>query len=467
MQSQKMLIKLKKAQSEFQKGNYSKSVSACKKILEKEKGYVPALKLLITSLIKLNRFSEVEIALHKVIKLVNKEEAYPLLHLLGCNYISQFKYSMALGILEKLFNQTGESKVLLDIALSYFKLGNYEAARDVYFKLIELEPNNHQAKFNLYPILLHFKDYKNAWVCFHSRLQRQEIIDQVHWFAPQWNGESLVGKKILIYPEQGIGDNLSYAECFEEAISDAHETHIVCDKRLKDLYTHNFTDATILSYEDINREQSINADFDCQVLAGSLSYLYRETAESYSNQKSLRIEKGLVTEINNLLSKKNLRVGLSWFHGRRNDGNEYSMYLEELLPILKIEGIEWVNLQFGEWQDEIENMKAKHGITITHIEECSAAGDFNQYGALIANLDLVIASSNAALMFASRLGIDTWVFLPDINDEVQINSSRDPLAIKHDRAFYNGNTKTWDVVIQQFREELLSRLEKLSHKENR
>lgn len=450
------LGKLKKANLEFQKGNYLKSVTLCKKILQKDKNYVEALKLLITGLIKLNRFSEVEIALDKVIKLVNKAEAYTLLHLLGCNYISQFKYSMALDILEKLFNQTGDSKVLLDIALSYFKLGNYEAARDVYFKLIELEPNNHQAKFNLYPILLHFKDYKNAWVCFHSRLQRQEIIDQVHWFAPQWSGESLVGKTILIYPEQGIGDNLAYTGCFAEAIADVKLAHIVCDNRLKGLYQDNFPTAVIHSYDDVNRSQCVADNIDIQILAGSLSYLYRDSAESFKKQVSLSIDKALVDETDKKLSDKKLRIGISWFHGRIYDGNEYSMTLETLLPLLKIEGVEWINLQFGEWQKEAEEFNQKHGISIKHVAECSAAGDFNQYGSLIANLDLVISASNAALMFASRLGVKTWMFLPSKKQGIKANSNQDSLIIKSARVFHKELAITWDQVIEDLCSELQS-----------
>ena len=137
----------------------------CKELLKKSPDTILAYKLLATNYIALNRYDEVEITLKKVIGLC-KEGSYQLQHLLGCNYISQRSYYCALDILEELFNKTGDSKVLLDIALSYFNLREFESARDVYLKLIELEPNNHQAKFNLYPILLHFKDYKNAWFFF-------------------------------------------------------------------------------------------------------------------------------------------------------------------------------------------------------------------------------------------------------------------------------------------------------------
>ena len=456
IKTQKILLRLKKAQIEANNGDYLKSISLCKKILDKDKNNINTLKLLITNFIQLNRFSEVEIALFKVLKLVNEIEQLPLLHLLGCNYISQCKYEAALVLLEKLFNKTGNSKVLLDIALAYFKLGNYEAARDLYLKLIELEPDNHQAKFNLYPILLHFKDYKSAWTCFHSRIERQEIKDQVHWFAAKWAGEPLTDKNILIYPEQGIGDNLSYTGCFAEAIADAKQTHIVCDNRLKGLYQHNFPTAIIHSYDDVNRSQFVADNIEVQILAGSLSYLYRDSQEAYQNQTMLSIEGSVMAETNQLLSNKKIRVGISWFHGRVNDGNEYSMALKDLLPLLKIEGIEWVNLQFGEWQKEVEEVTKKHGISITHIETCSAAGDFNQYGSLIVNLDLVISASNAALMLASRLGIKSWMFLPGKKQGIKINRTQDSLLIKNQRVFHKELASDWQEVISELCTELKS-----------
>ena len=454
MESQKLMLKLKQASSQAQKNNYLKSISLCKQIIKKSPQTASAYKLLATNLIALNRYAEVETTLKKVIALLSEKEGYPLQHLLGCNYISQHDYRAALVVLEVLFNKTGDSKVLLDIALSYFNLSDYEAARDVYFKLIELEPNNHQAKFNLYPILLHFKDYKGAWTCFHSRLERQEIIDQVHWFAPKWNGEPLIGKNILIYPEQGIGDNLAYTGCFAEAIADAQKTYIVCDNRLKGLYKSNFPSAIILSYDDVNAQQSINAALDVQILAGSLSYLYRHTEESFIRQPNLIISNELIKAKNNQLSQKKLRIGISWFHGRVNDGNQFSMYLEELLPMLQIEGIEWVNLQFGEYQKEITNMQEKHGISITHLEDSSAAGDFEHYGALISNLDLVISASNAALMLASRLGVKTWMFLPHLISLKEADNFTDSLSIKDTRHFYKNQDQDWSGIVRQFCDEI-------------
>ncbi|MCK5818662.1 MAG: tetratricopeptide repeat protein [Psychromonas sp.] len=448
--------KLKQATQETNKGNYQKSIKLCHKIIKKFPNDAVTYKLLATNLLELNRFSEVEIALKKAISHCDEAGSQPLIHLLGCNYLNLESYKKALGIFEDLFNKTGDPKILLDIALSYFKLGDYESARDVYYKLLELDPDNHQAKFNLYPILIYFQDYKNAWTCFHSRIERQEMKDQLHWFAPAWNGESLVGKNILIYPEQGIGDNLSYTSCFSEAINDAKQAHIVCDNRLKGLYEYNFPNATIHSYQDVNKRQAVSTDLDLQILAGSLTYLYRTSAASFSNNKRLVISDKLKQQKNNYLSKTKLRIGLSWYHGKVNDGNQYSMTLEEMLPLLKIEGVQWINLQFGEWKKEVDNMQGKHNICIQHFDDCSAAGNFEDYGALIANLDLVISASNAALMLSTRLGVKSWMFLPLKNFSKEGQAFQDCLSFKGQRNFYKDFSSDWCAVINQFCEGLNS-----------
>ena len=98
-------------------------------------------------------------------------------------------------------------------------------------------------------------------------------------------------------------------------------------------------------------------------------------------------------------------------------------------------------------------------INITHIESCSAAGDFNEYGALIANLDLVISASNAALMLASRLGKEAWEFLPGLEKRVDKNLNNWLWHHSVNR-FYKGETTSWDEVLIQMREKTL---EKLNH----
>ena len=116
--------------------------------------------------------------------------------------------------------------------------------------------------------------------------------------------------------------------------------------------------------------------------------------------------------------------------------------------------MEWVNLQFGDWEKEVEVINEEHGIQITHLENCSASGDFNQYGSLIANLDLVISAGNAALMLATSLGIKSFLFLPGFDEKIDRNYIKGLPTINNTYNFYKGSDKNWSEVVDQICNEI-------------
>ena len=457
MTNKKLINILKKSQEEFSKNNFLKSISHCRKAIKQFPSITSTYKLLATNYIQLKRFKEAEVTVQQALAL-NTDIDDELMHLLGCIYNSMEMYEKSLNVLETLFNRTGNTKLLLDIGLNLAALGNFNDARDVYFKLLELDPDNVSAKFNLSTILLYFHDFETAWTLFHSRLQRSELIDKVHWYGNQWQGEPLTNKRVLIWPEQGIGDNFLYCSCFNEAIADAAHCYILCDSRSKALYQHNFPDATIISDIELKSMNGSPFKVDVQILSGSLTYLYRSTIDSFVKQQDLKIPDELVKEKAVQLSNRKLKVGLSWFHGKENNGNEYSMYLDNLLPLLKIDSIEWVNLQFGHWEKEVISIQKKHGIELSSFNDSSAAGDFSSYGALIKNLDLVIAPSNAAFMYAARLGVKSWIFTP-IPDYHFGEGEANSLWFNDVKQFCRKNEDNWDNVVASLMQEVQLLLE--------
>jgi tetratricopeptide (TPR) repeat protein len=448
---------LKKAQAEFANNNFLKSISLCRKVIKKHPESLNAHKVLATCLVKLERFKEAEITVKKAMSL-DKDKDDSLTHLLGCIYTSLEMYDKSLNLLEALFNKTGDPKVLLNIGLNLQSLGHFQDAKDVFLKFLEFDPENIMAQLNLSIILLYFKEFEVAWTLHHSRLQTPEILDKVHWYGQQWQGESLINKRVLIWPEQGVGDHFLYTSCFDEAISDALHCYVVCDERFKSLYQANYPDATIITDVELYALNVSPFNIDVQILAGSLTYLYRASLNDFSRQKDLQIPEKSIKEKGLRLSSKKLRVGISWFHGRENDGNSFSMNLEELLPVLQIENIEWVNLQFGNWQKEVLALNKKHNIALSFWPDSSAAGDFEQYGALIKNLDLVISPSNAAFMYAARLGVKSWTFNPISDYHFGEDTDKSPW-FNDVKQFCSSNDDNWENVVNSIKAEVHALLE--------
>lgn len=456
MSDKKLNNLLKKAKEAFSNKYFLKSITLCRKAIKQFPNNVVAYKLLATSLIQLKRFQEAENVVKQALRLDNNDS---LIQLLGCIYTSLGMYEVSLNLLEALFNRTGKPQILLDIGLNLESLGNFQDARDVYLKLLELDPENTSAQFNLSIILLYFQEFKMAWTLFHSRLQKPEILQKIHWYGEQWQGESLIDKRVLIWPEQGVGDNFLYTSCFENIIDDASHCYILCDARFKTLFQTNFPSASIITDVELNVMEKSPFKIDVQILAGSLTYLYRSSVKDFDRQKNLQIPDHVIKEKSKRLSSKKLRVGISWFHGKVNDGNSFSMMLEELVPLLKLDDIEWVNLQFGSWEREVIALKEKHNINLSSWEDASAAGDFEHYGALIKSLDLVIAPSNAAFMYAARLGVKSWTFNP-IPDYLLGEDENNSLWFSDVKQFSRLHDDSWINVVTALTAEVRSLLKK-------
>jgi hypothetical protein len=93
--------------------------------------------------------------------------------------------------------------------------GDYANAVPLFTEALRLDPSDARSHFNRGMCLLHLGDYPAAW----SDLEWRFAIFDWRWgyldnsvdrlpAIPEWRGESLAGKRLLLYHEQGHGDNI-------------------------------------------------------------------------------------------------------------------------------------------------------------------------------------------------------------------------------------------------------------------
>ena len=87
--------------------------------------------------------------------------------------------------------------------------------------------------------------------------------------APVWDGSSLADKTILVYGEQGIGDEIMFASCLPELIEQADRCLVACEPRLVPLFRRSFPTATVVSIDDIRSGKNVPHldDLDVQILS--------------------------------------------------------------------------------------------------------------------------------------------------------------------------------------------------------
>ncbi|MDA7569443.1 hypothetical protein N8742_07030 [Emcibacteraceae bacterium] len=88
--------------------------------------------------------------------------------------------------------------------------------------------------------------------------------------------------------------------------------------------------------------------------------------------------------------------------------------LMEWSPILKEQNINFVNVQYGDCQKELDDFEDKTGIKIYNFEDLNLKDDFESTTAMMQNLDLVIGPASAPLMQSALSDIETWFFVSRI-----------------------------------------------------
>ena len=85
---------------------------------------------------------------------------------------------------------------------------------ELFERAIQIDPSNANAHFNLGSHRLMLGDFTGGWPEYEWRLQ-QANIELRSFPQPRWQGESLQGRSILLWAEQGFGDTLQFVRYAE------------------------------------------------------------------------------------------------------------------------------------------------------------------------------------------------------------------------------------------------------------
>jgi hypothetical protein len=105
-------------------------------------------------------------------------------------------------------------------------------------------------------------------------------------------------------------------------------------------------------------------------------------------------------------------IGVSWRSKNVRFGENKSMTLADLAPILRTPGATFVNLQYGDCAADLAAVKATLGVDVIHDAEIDPLKDMDAFFAQVAAMDAVISTSNTTVHVAGSLNVPTWVLLP-------------------------------------------------------
>ena len=288
--------------------------------------------------------------------------------------------------------------------------GRPELAQPHHLSAIAQSPGNVEMRFYLGITQFALGNLQEAYSNWELRWSRREGGIKSDLPIPEWSGTPASGRSILVYREQGIGDEIIFASCLPDLAERFERIHCVCHTKLKPLFTRSFPNIEFRSGSNALSENDIGA-MDWQIPIGSLPVILRPDIGSFPLHPQLLVPDPILVErFRADLSAKPaaLRIGIAWRSGLLSlSRRALYPYLDFWKALFDIPGITWVNLQYGDVSEELLGAEAKFGVSIVNMKGVDHFNDLDTSSALMKACDLVIGPDTSTTQIAAAVGTPT------------------------------------------------------------
>jgi tetratricopeptide (TPR) repeat protein len=294
----------------------------------------------------------------------------------------------------------------------------FDLALEHYERCVRDYPLAVEYRWNRALAYLYQGDFARGWPDYELRHTRGGRDVRRDFGLPEWAGDDPERHQILVYGEQGVGDEIMFASCLPELARNAAKVVLECDRRLAAIFARSFPGVQIhgAAREDSRDWLRQHPGLDRQIAIGSLPRVMRRRGEDFpAHAGYLSADPaGLAGWQRRLGGVDSLKIGVSWRGGtRKTRAGLRSLELPDCLPWAENRRIRFVCLQRGDCGDEMAEARAA-GLDLQWWPE--ALNDIDETAALIAALDIVITVDNTVAHLAGALGRPCWTLLAQVPD---------------------------------------------------
>jgi tetratricopeptide (TPR) repeat protein len=307
-----------------------------------------------------------------------------------------------------------DSEMLANRGIALQDLGRIDEAISSYSAALDLDPRNHVARFHRSLAYLLKGEYSKGWPDYEMRLISDDRPQRTFPY-PRWNGEPCLRKTVLVYAEQGVGDEIMFASCVPDLLQRCGHVVIECASKLAPIMTRSFPEASVrggTQFDDMTWLSTLPA-IDRAIPIGSLPLHLRRTVDEFPRHSGyLRADPEKVAHKREWLQTlgPGLKVGLSWRGGTAvSRGSLRSLGSEQLQAVFSVKGAHFVNLQYDSTPAELDEFVRFSA----SFHDCPGAmSDYDATAALVCALDVVVSVCTAIVHLGGALGKVVWVLAP-------------------------------------------------------
>ena len=303
-------------------------------------------------------------------------------------------------------------------------------------------------RFNHALALLMEGCYEAGWPAYEVRRKAGILGPRERSFAvPEWRGETLRGRTLLLHAEQGLGDTLQFVRYVHQLIEPGVSIVIESQKPLAGLL-QSLGPVRVVSQDEplppfdvhlplMSLPNVLGTRLD--TIPAAVPYLATDPAKIAGWKARI----GPTTD---------LAVGVVW---SGNPGHKYdrrrSIPAAAVLPALVMPGVRLFSLQKDPRAEDIVTLEAM-ATDVTDL--APSLDDFSDTAAALEALDLVIAVDTSTAHLAGALGRPVWLMLPFALDWRWLRDREDSPWYPTMRLFRQSTPRIWTDVIGRIRAEL-------------
>lgn len=308
---------------------------------------------------------------------------------------------------------------LINLASVESKLGNTDEAIRRYEEVIGLLPKEARHRREAIEFFAAFEylrlgDTETGWRYYEGGFSPLVPLAGARspkrvFKVPRWHGEGIEGKTLLVWREQGIGDELLFATTLKELEVTGAKVIVETDPRFVETFARSFPNFTVRP-QAFNTETNgaLYTDFDYEIPIGSLLRLYRPTLGDFDkNRPYIKVDPEKRAKFNERLAKyrdKRL-VGFCWRSGKLDPVRSLGYTnIEDWAELISQDDFTFVSLQYGNCEDEIQRVEQIACREVVRWSDLNLKDDLDDVFALISCLDFVVSVGTAVYPMAGAVG---------------------------------------------------------------
>ncbi len=312
--------------------------------------------------------------------------------------------------------------VLTNLGIELLAMGRYQQAEEAHTRAIVLSPEHSAAHTNLAISLLTRGDLKAGLAHYEHRLAFPKYNPRAY-MDYRWNGEPLEGRTLLVWGEQGLGDQIQFSRYLNLLKELQGRIVVQCSHGLGAVFRKWYPHCTIVECD--RGDVYGGPDWDVQISMMSLPH-------TLSAGYATLIDPGIPGQIDRgvgtgplPVSHDSLNVGIVWAGSPHhfNDANR-SMHIRTLEPILGLRSVRCYSFQKGEAAAQLSELD----MTTKPYDADPFLTDWIATSQCLGQLDMLLSVDTSVVHMAGSLGLPTVVLLPPLPDW---------------RWLHDGDTTTW------------------------